>query len=255
MNPERKPRFLVQEFGSTIYDDNISEWTQDQLARRISWLDKTINIGIDIHAGFYFPDLEGLRYVIASNPPIQFNIHPALIDERGQSGNFFSPVHVYTEKKGRVYRRRIADSDSTYVSQTLVDVDRIEKAYIELIEKWEGSHEEHLLRYVRENNPDLQTLGEFLMGAHNELIKRQLQDCGPVRISEMRFDRYDPGKGYTDHREETHNDHDVVYIGLAKDPKFVFNKFNQLAIRGRGNLKLVIVPMNPRHYFSRGGYI
>ena len=249
MIQDSKPRFLVQEFGSTAHGDNVSEWTENQLVRRISWLGNTINIGVDIHAGFYFPDLDSLRHVIASNPPIQFNIHPTLIDERRQSGDFFSPVQVYVEKKGRVYRSRIADSDSTYVSQIPVDVDRIERAYRELIEKWEGSHEEHLLRYIREHDPDPQTLGEFLRLVHKELIKQQL---GPVRISETRFDKYDPAKGYTDHREESHNDHDVVYIGLAKDPKFVFDKFDQPAIRVHGKTKLVVVPMAPRHYFSRG---
>lgn len=206
-----------------------------------------LRIGYDIHLGFNFPDNSGFRMLCENiNKPVI--VEPIAIDEREQSGRVpFSPTQVYVEVGGKVLRRRVANSRSTFLSQLECDVDKIREIYREL-----SFREAEIL--AKKIGPE-KSLGEFLVAMHYAILRQQLNDLDNVSVSEPRYDRYNCKSGETSHSPTCHITHDLLYIPLHKGKlEQIINTFETARTAGllSQEPKFIILPIElPRTYFKK----
>ncbi len=246
-------KYLVIEQGKIHVGVSI-----DELALMLSSIGTgSLIVGYDIHAGFNFPDNNGLRKLFQSLGK-NILLEPTVIDEREQSGkNPFSPIQAYVQLGGKSQRRRVAGSSSAFVSQLGIDYERVLGAYRELdSELYLGV--ELLVHQARMREP--KNLGEFLAIMHHLLLIKQLDGLGNLLISDIRFDKYNPEMGDVDHPETRHINHDALYMGLHKittgnegSLEYLADKFTRARENGLldGNPRYIITPLNPRTYFRR----
>ena len=215
-----------------------------------------IRLGYDIHAGFYFPDNDGIKAIIEYSPE-KFTIYPTMIDEREQSGkNPFSPTQVYVEINGIPKRMRVTDKKSIYLSELSLDIERIKTSYRLLSPDF---YESRIRGFVENTEAyGAKTLGDFIMKMSSVILNEQMQSLHNVSINEIKYDKFDDNIGHTEHSEIVHRNHDILYIALHKLSVGDLPSFERLAKKFRTsreegklleNPKYIITPQNPLPYF------
>jgi hypothetical protein len=211
-----------------------------------------IRIGYDVHLGFNFPDNSDLREILRALNEKQIALEMIGIDERGQSGNHpFSPMHVHCEIDGKTIRKKIFDRKSIFLSQIKCDREKIVDTYRFL------SFEEKIKELISLVKPssDEESLGEFLLKMHYEILKKQFLGSSNVVIKPAKYDRWNPITGKV-HEPVAHKHHHILYIPLHKEQyERIAEKFKnakKAGILGR-KPEYIILPINTKTHFKKGG--
>ena len=168
----------------------------ESAASRISRAGDKVEIAYLAHAGFDFPDDNGLVELMRQSS-VSFAVKPVVVDERVWNGSPFYPAHAYgviscTQKAFSV---AVRDELYHFASQLRLDYNSILEAYEALFSGIEVFSRAILLNQVKtliDRVKDFRpsSLGEFLAYSHYFLLLKEVQALQNVKVAEVKFGKY-----------------------------------------------------------------